>query len=449
MYRILPEHLKILAGECPYPLYVVGGGVRDFLAGLESRDSDTDICAPADPTDFARRAERAGFTVQSEYKNTGTVKIAYGRESYEFASFRSDEYVRGCHSPVRTFFTDDINLDARRRDFKCNAVYYDIKNRVFADPLGGVGDIERRKLSTVAEPEKVFGEDGLRLMRLARIAAQTGFTPEQNCLKGAAANAILIRDVSPERIFAELNLILQADGKYGVRNGQYAGLEILDKTRVLDFILPELAAGRGMEQNKAFHRFDVLEHSLRCAACADPKVRLAALLHDAGKPYAMNTSGSFIGHETEGARIVADILGRLKAPKKVIAETAELVRLHMYDFRGDAKENKVRKFILKNINLFDKLMLLKQADYSALAGETGKSFIVEKFERIYRQMQKEGVPFSLKELNIKGGDLIAAGFAPEKVGQVLESLQADCALKSVVNERGELLKRAVKVYLTM
>ena len=129
MIKTLPQNLIRLAEACPYPLYVVGGRVRDFLAGLEPDEVDTDICAPASADDFVARATQCGFTVTACYKNTGTVKIACGEDSFEFTCFRSDEYVRGEHVPVNIYFTQDINLDELRRDFKCNAVYYDIQHR--------------------------------------------------------------------------------------------------------------------------------------------------------------------------------------------------------------------------------------------------------------------------------------------------------------------------------
>ncbi len=243
MKLALSENLTALAKGCPFPLYVVGGFVRDALAGLDA--ADVDICAPADTDEFVKVAENCGAKINAVYKNTGTVKLKFGAEAYEFTCFRSDEYVRGAHRPVKTFFTDDMLLDARRRDFKCNAVYYDIGAERFCDPLGGIADIEQRRLTTVADADKVFGEDGLRLMRLARQSAQTGFAPDGECLSGAKKNAALISDVSAERIYAELNAILHADLRYGKAYGQYGGLALLDKTGVLDFILPELTAGHG------------------------------------------------------------------------------------------------------------------------------------------------------------------------------------------------------------
>ena len=441
----MPEKLIKFAEELPYPLYVVGGRARDFAAGLASATSDTDVCAPADCGDFAIRASNAGFGLKAEYKNTGTVKFACGEEEFEFACFRSDKYVRGSHRPAETYLTDDITLDARRRDFKCNAVYYDIAAGKFVDPLGGLQDIENKRISTVAPAKKVFGEDGLRLMRLARIAAQTGFAPDKECLDGARANAELIRDVSAERIFAELMLLLCADRRYGICGGQYNGLKILADTGVMRIILPELYAGKGVYQNEKYHKHDVLEHSMRCAAYADASIRLAALLHDVGKPYCMQNAGNFIGHDAEGARIAEEICQRLKAPKKLTGEVVRLTALHMYDFRGDARENKVRKFIVRNYDVIDKLMLLKQADYSACKDDVAVAPTVKKMTDILNAMQSEGVPLTLKQLCVRGDELIFIGVPKERTGEILSKLLEECAINSVKNSKSELLNYALNL----
>ena len=447
MKNILSPKLISLAKKLPCPLYIVGGRVRDFLAELNTGNIDTDLCAPLPAEEFSRIAESDGIKTDATYKNTGTVKITVDGEWCEFTSFRSDEYVRGEHRPAATYFTNDINLDARRRDFKCNAVYYDIRAEKFVDPLGGIEDIKAKKISTVAPAKKVFGEDGLRLMRLARIAAQTGFEPDDECLKGAKDNSELIKDISAERIYTELAAILSSDLKYGNTDGPYRGLKILQEIEVLEKILPELTKGAGLDQRKDFHKYDVLEHSLRAVKYAPAEVRFAALLHDIGKPYCYEKSGRFIGHEEEGARLARDICARLKVSKNLTEETAELIALHMYDIRCDAKENKARKFIVKNYALFDKILMLKQADYSACMDETDTAPFVKKYTQIFNKMKEEGAPFTLKELKIKGDALIKAGFAPQEVGKTLENLLYDCCTGQVENDAEKLLLRAVKIYL--
>ncbi len=445
MLEILPEKLIDLAHACPFPLYVVGGTCREYLSSMFPLKPDYDICAPVLPELFAEAAEKFGFAQCAVYKNTGTVKLKAEGEDYEFTSFRSDKYVRGTHTPAKIYFTDDIELDARRRDFTCNAVYYDIKAEEFIDPLGGIEDIKRKALRTVAPAGKVFGEDGLRLMRLARMCGAIGFRPDEECIEGARANCRLISDISAERIYSELREILHADSKYGVKYGQYAALSMLRETGVLGVIIPELSLGAGMTQRQDFHMHDVLEHTLRCVMYAPDDIRLAALLHDVGKPYCKITSGNFINHEVEGARIAREICSRLRVPKKLTEETVRLIELHMYDVDCKARESKIRRMIVSNRDIFFKLAELKQADFSACRDDLSEAPVISKWREIYQNMVSEGVPFNLRELRVKGDELIAAGIPRAKCGAVLDRLLLECAALPQLNERNKLIITAKRV----
>ncbi len=435
----IPEKLKALAKRADFPLYVVGGTVRDALAGLPS-SQDWDICAPADAEHFSALAQESGFTVNGVYKNTGTVNLTDGERKYEFTSFRTDVYRRGEHAPSKVTFTKDIATDARRRDFKCNAVYYDVAKETIEDPLGGVKDIEQRSLSTTREADEVFSEDGLRLMRLARQAAQTGFVPTLECIFGAKFNAALIAKISPERIYAELQLILHADEKYGRQYAHYEGLKLLEGTEVLNYILPELAAGKGLPQRKDFHDHDVLEHSLRACKYSDRQVRLSALLHDVGKPAVYNAEGHYHGHDAAGEKLARDILERLKAPKKLTDTVCRLVALHMYDLDGKAKENKVRRLIVANYDIYPLLRLVKQADYSGCRDDLNLCPTLQKWDGIVKKMQEEGVPFSLKQLALRGDAL--ENVPPYRRGKILHKLLLWAACDGSLNNEKTLKKQA-------
>ncbi len=443
MKAFLPESLQKLAQETGKPLYLVGGSVRDFLLGILGETPDFDLASPCTEDELIAAAEKCGFSVRAVYRNTGTVKLEDdGGRGYEFTRFRSDRYVRGEHRPSETVFTEDIALDARRRDFCANAVYYDVKQGEFVDPLGGIGDIERKILRTVAPAEKVFGEDGLRLLRLARIAAQIGFSPDKECLSGAKGNCGLIADIVPERIFTEMDLLLHADGKHGEKDGPYRGLKILESTGVLKEILPELARGEGILQRPDFHDHDVLEHSLRCVRYSDPRIRFAALLHDVGKPFCYFRDGNFHEHPEEGARIAKEILTRWKAPKKLIETTAQLVRLHMRDYNLQMKESKVRRELADDLPLLEELLLLKQADFSACKDDLSEAPCVTKWQAVRQKMEKEGAPLCLGELRIDGDDLLRAGVEPQRIGEVLRELFDGCVQDGSLNKREKLLKRA-------
>ena len=444
MRHILPKNLVELAKCTPTPLYVVGGSVRDFLAKLTPKSQDFDITAPLSAENFAKIAEENGFTIQSVYKNTGTVKLSDAdKNDYEYTCFRSDKYVRGVHVPVEIYFTDDIRLDARRRDFTCNAVYYDIQADDYVDPLDGITAIREKRLTTVDTPKKVFGEDGLRLMRLARQAAQLGFEPDQATLEGATYHAALIKDISPERIFTELTAILHADEKYGVEKGHYHGIQILEKTGVLGHILPELALGKGMQQRQDFHNYDVLEHSFRALLYADKAIRLAALLHDIGKPVCKLRDGNTYAHNEEGARIAKEVLARLKAPKKQMEQVSRLTLLHMYDLDCKMGENKLRRFLVKHHDILEELLLLKQADFSACKDNLSVAPTVKRWRTLYEKMQEENVPFTLKQLAVKGNDLLDVNVPPQQIATLLQKLLDYTAVNPQDNKKERLLRVAL------
>ena len=449
MKKVIPENLCRLAEFFPFPLYLVGGSVRDHLAGLSlPQNADWDICAPAAEEDLLTAAQRAGFRVRAVYRNTGTVKLQDNEGAdYEFTRFRSDKYVRGAHTPSEIIFTDDMQKDAVRRDFCANAVYYDIRAEQFFDPLGGISDIQKKLLRTVAPARKVFGEDGLRLMRLARQSAETGFTPDGECLAGAREHAALIQDIAPERIYAELVRLLRSDGKRGDGSAPYRGLCILRETGVLKHVLPELALGENMRQREDFHRYDVLEHSFRCVRYAPPEIRFAALLHDAGKPYCYLRDGNFYEHAKEGARSAEKILTGRKAPKKLIVETKTLVSLHMKDYNLQMRPNKIRRTIVEYFPYIEALLALFQADFSACKDDTSPAPAAVKWRNVLNGMKAERAPRCMKELNANGDDLLKIGIRSTKLSSVLKELLDYAALDGTRNRREILTEYARKHYL--
>ncbi len=446
MRRILPKNLISLAQNAPFPLYVVGGTVRDHLAGLTPKTHDFDICSPTPADIFAKFAAEHGFFVKSVFKNTGTVKLQdRDKIEYEYSCFRSDKYVRGNHVPVEIYFTDDMELDARRRDFTVNAIYYDVKADEYHDPLGGIFAVKRKQLTTVAPAEKVFGEDGLRLMRLARQAATLGFAPDEECLLGATQNAALIDDISPERIFTELMAILHADEKYGNADGAYQGLRLLEQTGVLARILPELIKGKGMKQRADFHNYDVLEHSFRAVKYSAPSIRLAALLHDVGKPLCALRDGNSYNHAIEGEILAKEILQRLKAPKKTIESVCALVRWHMYDMDCKTGEVKLRRFFVEHYPILEDLLLLKQADFSGCMDDMREAPTCTRWKKLLKQMQAENAPFTLKDLDVNGTDLLALGIQPSNISDVLHKLLLHTVATPQDNNKERLLSLATRL----
>ena len=315
------DNLVKLANAMPCSIYAVGGYVRNYLINQKT-SSDIDLSSSLLTEELLPYLDKFGFRIIATYDRTGTVVFSDGTQKYEYSAFRSESYAKGEHTPEKTVFKVSLYEDALRRDFKCNAIYYDVKNQEFVDPLGGIEDVKNKMLDTVTSPEKVFCHDGLRLMRLARFSGDLGFMATEDVLKIAKKYANNIKDISSERICEELKKILVADTahEFSPKDGHYKALKVLDDAKVIDQILPEIARGRGMAQRKDYHKYDVLEHTLKTVLYADKSIRLAALFHDIGKPLCMLKNGKYHGHDVVGADLAREALNRLKFDKASIDE---------------------------------------------------------------------------------------------------------------------------------
>lgn len=436
------KELKELAEFFPKKLYAVGGYVRDVLSGFSSHDID--IAADVSPEEVFSILEKTPFSVKETSKKLMTLKIIGSPTSYyEYTAFRTDSYEDG-HTPTAVKRTSDIKIDALRRDFTMNAIYLDIETGEFIDPLNGIEDIKDKKVRMTRE--STFEEDGLRLMRLCRQAAELGFSIEEKTLISAQNNAFRIDEISPERIREELDRILVADIRYGVKDAQCRGLRLLDEIGVLERILPEITKGKGMEQRKDFHKFDVFNHILETVKLAPPEIRLAALLHDVGKPYCMEKFGKYSRHAVEGEWIAKNILNRLRYSNAVTKETLFLVRNHMFDLRLECNEKEIILFLQQNFENLDKLYLLKVADFRASGVQQGDCPAVVRHAKILENMKKNGAPFSISELKVNGEDLERMGVEPVKRGKLLKNLLSECALRSDLKTRERQLQY-VKEYI--
>lgn len=445
MKRFLSDKLISLASTLTAPLYIVGGACRDFILD-GSISTDIDLASPTPTSEILPIAKSLGFSILAEYPRTATLVLFDGQRKYEYTCFRREIYADGgAHTPISTEFTDSVFEDACRRDFKCNALYYDIKLDEFIDPLNALFDIKNKIISTVVSPEMVFSHDGLRLLRLARFSAELNFKIENLTLLGARENADKIKDISVERIFEELKKILVADSKHSFsdKRGHYNGLKVLDKIGVLDIILPELTLGRNLEQPKKYHDHDVLEHSLRAVLYSPPQIRLCALLHDVGKPYCYYKHGNYYFHADRGEKIARTILNRLKAPKDEIAKICFLIKYHMLDF-SCVKEVKIRRLIADNYEFIQDLISLKNADARACRDLDVNFNGYDRFISILDQVKVDGTPISLGDLNISSRELMELGFTGKELGEIRKKLRDECVDKPSLNSREILIKMAKK-----
>lgn len=429
--------LKKLAEYFENPVYIVGGAVRNEMLGYPV--SDIDICGAAAPEEVINKLTGTEFFVKTASDKLFTLIITDGTEKYEYTAFRTDSYRTGIHTPYESKRADSLETDALRRDFTVNAIYREILSGKICDPLGGLTDLKNRLLRSV-NPEKVLAEDGLRLMRLARIAAETGFEIEEATLEAAKRNAHLIKDIACERIREELDKILLADQKYGVPKAHARGLRLLDETGVLQYIIPELTAGKGVEQRKDFHKYDVFTHIMKAVEAAENCVRLAALFHDIAKPKCLAENGTMRGHDKTGEIMTRAIMTRLRYSNERIETVSRLVALHMYDLTCEAKESTLRAFIQSNHKLVPFIIKLKRADSIGRGMGESSNPSAARMEAVYNKMLSEGIPMTVADLAVTGNDLIEAGIPEKSRSEVLKRLLNETKCGGAMLERENQLK---------
>ncbi len=441
MEVFIPEAVKRLAAAAGTPIYLVGGCVRNAYAGLG--DTDVDLCGPLIAT--ALNLPR-GARVKIVNYRLGTALITFMGGSYEYTPFRLEKYAEGGgHTPTEVKFTTSIEADAMRRDFTVNSIYVNAATGEIKDPVGGIADIERKVLRSYA-PERTFASDGLRLLRLVRLAAETGYKIDGGTARAAMASAANLKDISGERKREELEKILAADLRYGVPDAHYRGLKLMQKLGLIPYVLEPLAGAEHIEQNPQYHDYDVLEHTFRTVKAAPPEVRLAALMHDVGKVYCFTQHGNMHGHETPGAIITRDYLGQrcLKYPKDTVERVSALVQNHMYDCDGKTKEGKLRLFVAKHFDLIDDLAALMRADRIGTGKYKDEDVPPCRLLAVRDRMVSEGAPITLADLEISGADVTDLGYEGPAVGEILDDVYRQCVLNPSLNTREWLLAYAQK-----
>ncbi len=209
----VPKSLTKLAKLFDVDLFVVGGFVRNQIMGL--KNDDIDICSSLSLENVEQLLDGSGFNFKVKSKVLGTATISKGDDKFEYTTFRRDFYPdNGQHSPERVEFIDSIEEDAKRRDFTCNAIYYDIKNNKIIDFYNGIKDIQNRILRTVESPDEVLSHDGVRILRLFRFQCELNFKIDKETLECAYKYKENLRDVSGERHVYEITRILHSPFKY-------------------------------------------------------------------------------------------------------------------------------------------------------------------------------------------------------------------------------------------
>jgi poly(A) polymerase len=366
----LAKELGARFADAGHELYLVGGTVRDQLLGRHARDWDFCTSAPPRETTAILRgwAERQ-YLVGVRFGTVGALKDGH---LLEITTFREEVYAEEHRKPAVTF-GDDVETDLARRDFTINAMAIRLPDGGFVDPYEGVRALAARSLDTPLDPEVSFGDDPLRMVRAARFVAQLGVTPAPRVLDAMGSMAARLDIVSPERIRDELDRLLVADGAAD-------GLAMLVASGLADRFLPELPALR-LEQDPVHHHKDVLQHTYAVVAGTEPRLRLrlAALLHDIGKPATRKYSAdgvSFHHHEVVGARMARERLTALRYPSATIDDVCRLIELHLR-FHGYGEgwtDAAVRRYVRDAGALLDDLNQLTRADVTTRNPKRAEAF---------------------------------------------------------------------------
>ena len=433
----LPEYVKRILDvydAAGYTALVVGGCVRDSLMGLEPDDYDVAVNALPEETKALFPADRI---IETGIKH-GTLTIMSEGHPVEVTVFRKDGSYTDNRRPSSVTFTRTFADDAARRDFTVNAMGYSPKEGT-VDLFGGLDDIKKGIIRAVGDPETRFREDALRIMRAVRFAAKLGFAIEEETERAMFKCKGLLLNISKERLFSELQKTLSG------KNCREALLKYAD---VIGVFCPAILPMKGFEQNNPYHKYDVLTHTaVALSEVKDtPLLKWVTLFHDTGKPLCYTEDergGHFYGHAKISADIAEKALSELKAPTALKESAVKLISVH------DIPLEPTERFVKRQLNrlgeeLFLALIDFQRADNAAQNEAVAyRREIFDKVEAIARETLAKRECFSLKDLAVKGNDLIAVGIPKGKlIGRTLDALLEGVLEGRLKNEKETLIKYA-------
>jgi poly(A) polymerase len=409
-----------------YQSYYVGGCVRDLL--LNQRPKDYDVATDATPDrvlELFPDARRVGA-------HFGVVLVSEGDVQVEVATFRSDHAYEDGRRPGRVQFETDPREDVVRRDFTINALLMDPATGEVLDFVEGRRDLEQRVIRAIGDPERRFNEDHLRMLRAIRFAARLNFAIEPATFGAIRRLHGLIRRVSAERVRDELTRIL-------VEGGARRGFELLDESGLLNDVLPEVAAMKGVEQPPEFHpEGDVWTHTLLMLEGLHhptPTLAWGVLLHDIGKPGTFRVGPDrirFDGHVELGVELAKNIMRRLHFSNSDCEQVIALIANHMrFKDAPRMKESTIKRFL--RMDRFDEHLELHRLDCLNSNGH------LETYEMMKTRLS-ETPPEELKPARLlTGRDLLAAGYAPgPRFSEMLQAVE-DAQLEGAIHTPDEAL----------
>jgi len=451
----IPREVKFITDELRkkgFEAYIVGGCVRDFLREVEPEDWD--VATSGKPEEIQKIFPKSFYenkfltvTVQTGSKNPKLKEI-------EITTYRKEAKYTDKRHPDEIKFAKTIEEDLARRDFTVNAIALKIRDRggtgegqSLVDPFGGQEDLKNKIIRAVGNPEERFNEDALRMMRAVRFAVTLGedWKIEEKTAEAIRKNSPWLQAISLERIRDEFLKIIMTERAAD-------GIELLRELGLLKYILPELEEGYKVTQNK-HHIYECYEHALFSLKYAAQKhfnkyVRLAALLHDIGKPRVKKGEGpdaTFYGHEIVGAKMTIQILNHLKFPKKDIEKIAKLVRYHLFYYNpGEVGDASVRR-LLRQVGPenMEELLQVRMADRIGSGVPKAEPYKLRHLKYVIEKVSQD--PISVKMLKLNGNDVMKIlEIQPGPgVGQILDVLLG-YVLEDPKKNNKEFLEKEVK-----
>lgn len=427
--------------EAGYELYMVGGCVRDFYLGIKPHDID--FATNATPEIVKSILSRDFISYTNVGERFGTIVARIDNEEFEITTYRKETgYADGRH-PDKIDFAKTIEEDLARRDFTMNAMAMNPDTMKIVDPFGGIKDIDRKVVTAVGDANLRFKEDSLRILRALRFSIKYGFDIDSNTKDAMLQNKEELRNISKERITDELKKILTS--------GKPVSKYFKEFSDIVFEIIPELKPCYKFDQKSKWHKHDVYEHILAVVdGCKTIKfeVKLAALLHDIGKPSTFtlddNGYGHFYGHPEKSYEISQSVISNtLRLTNKEKDEVLTLVRFHDAPFACTEKSARraMQKFGIEYVRDFTILRQSDRDDHINL--DSTKMPSIPDFLAMCEEIEKSNTCLSLKTLNINGDDLINLGYekGPD-IGKELNFLLDLVVSGCVENDRRSLVTLA-------
>lgn len=438
-----------------FEAYLVGGCVRDLLTGKAPKDWD--VTTNARPENIQKVFGELKTVCENNFgtvtvlnmppKSEESIPSADGNSLaskrgtpdpdniVQVTTYRSEGKYSDFRRPDEVTYETELEKDLERRDFTMNAIAYDPIKDILKDKFNGIRDIKDKIIRCVLKPEDRFQEDALRMLRAVRFSTELGFAIENDTLNAIFTNAVLLKEISPERIRDEFLKIIKS------RNPS-VGIGLLQKTRMLEYIVPELLEGVGCEQ-KGSHIYDVYDHIVHALQHAADKdfstdIRLSALFHDIGKPHTRrvapvrgntrNPKGdgiqyTFYGHEVVGARMTKKILERLHFPRETVSRVTTLVRNHMFFSDTEKITLSAVRRIIKNVGADNIWFLMQVRECDRVGMKKAEApYRLRKYHAMIDEALRD--PISVGQLAIDGNYMMKElGIKPgPRMGWILHGL---------------------------